>query len=195
MPRDAEPLTISVARERDIRQFYGYGEYANHPAVVIANKRTSELLEELDATREALSREREALKVAQKGCRVAYQFCSDRGANDELLMNLDAAADNEPIPHPEWPVNDGKWKWDDCKHEAHTACGECLNREWELTRELLGALAKARSFMECARFELEEKHTNFEQFPCQMCADKYLGIVDAAIVKARAQRNQEVGNG
>lgn len=130
----SEPLTMTAEREAEIR---------TRPHLRV----TKDVIAELDAEREAHKRTQKALAIAQEGCRVAYQFCADRGACDEVLTNLDAAADNEPIPHPEWPINDGTWQWDKCKHSANTACAECLRQSQEVSKALLEALKASREAM------------------------------------------------
>jgi len=46
---------------------------------------------------------------------------------------------------------------------------------------LVQALKRAAVFMSYARYLLDAEHNDFEQFPCQECADKEIAKVDAAI--------------
>lgn len=54
---------------------------------------------------------------------------------------------------------------------------ERAEKSEERVKALEEATTKAHTFIEYARYELEEKHEPFEQFPCQECADKYLKII------------------
>ena len=61
---------------------------------------------------------------------------------------------------------------------AVTAERDALAAEVRGLREALG---QAKKFMNYARYELEEKHQAFEQFPCQECCDEYLAKVDTVL--------------
>lgn len=63
--------------------------------------------------------------------------------------------------------------------ELESALTEARERE----RQLRKALKKARTFMIYAQHELQSKHADFEQFPCQQCADKYIDIANDALAR------------
>lgn len=78
-------------------------------------------------------------------------------------------------------------------HEVETLRFEKLDEQVKLAaaeqREsrLREVLVQAKHFISYARYQLEKEHEQFEQFPCQSCADRYLQRIDAALTAAPQQ--------
>ena len=80
------------------------------------------------------------------------------------------------------------WGYRHCAKIPHLiAAVRTLRTENERLRN---ALIAAKWFLRYARFELEPKHADFEQFPCQECCDRHLQNIAAALAPQPAQEGQ-----
>lgn len=58
--------------------------------------------------------------------------------------------------------------------------------------EAMEAIQTNKTFIKSARYELDQKHQSWEQFPCQQCADKEIKRINTLLA---AYHPQEKPNG